>query len=68
MVEENERPPIPPTTRRNLLLFIPFWRSRDLFRSGLYTKLLVRFDFFNNNQTSISKFHKLKLKTENCCS
>ena len=52
MVEENERPPIPPTTRRNLLLFIPFWRSRDLFRSGLYTKLLVRFGFLvNENQT-----------------
>ena len=61
MVEENDWPPISPTTPRNLLLFIPFWRSRDLFRSGLYTKLLVRFGFFSQGKSNfgIVKLHNI---------
>ena len=52
VIEEHGWPPIPPTTLRNSLLFIPFWRSRDLFRSGLYTKLLVRFGFLSQGKSN----------------
>ena len=84
MIDERSLCQCLPATPETSLLFILFWRSRDLFSSGLYTKLLVKVGFFNQgksnfrivklqyyilkeiylyNQTSISKFYKLKLKT-----
>ena len=61
VIREHGWLPIPPTTPQNSFLVIPFWRSRDLFRSGLYTNLLVRFGFFSQGKSNfgIVKLHNI---------